>query len=105
MRELYFNNHIDDAEYSGKLYGLGQTFTGSNGMTDPGRGGATIAEREDRNSIREAHNKTPGAGASQNQGLSMGMGQLTGNIQTPGSYGPMGANGPYLRTAMVGGGR
>src|SRR6267154_3325845 len=48
MRELYFNDQIDDAEYNCKLYGLGQTFAVSNGITDTGRGGATIAEREDR---------------------------------------------------------
>jgi CCR4-NOT transcription complex subunit 7/8 len=107
MRELYFNDHIDDAEYSGKLYGLGQTFSASNGIADPGRGGATIAEREDRGSAREAHNQTPGAGASQNQGISIGMGPLpTGAIPTPlpsTTYTPMGTNGPYLRTSLVGG--
>jgi CCR4-NOT transcription complex subunit 7/8 len=107
MRELYFNDHIDDAEYSGKLYGLGQTFSVSNGMADPGRGGATIAEREDRGSTREAHNQTPGAGASQNQGIGIGIGPLpAGAIPTPlpsATYGPMGTNGPYLRTSLVGG--
>src|ERR1700761_7389754 len=56
MREIYFNDHIDDAEYSGKLFGLGQTVT--NGiMGDPGRGGATLAEREDRSVARETHNQ------------------------------------------------
>ncbi|RDB15329.1 CCR4-NOT transcription complex subunit 7 [Hypsizygus marmoreus] len=102
-RELYFNDHIDDAEYSGKLYGLGQTFTVSNGLTDPGRGGATIAEREDRGSAREAHNQTPGPGAG---GQQMGMGPMQGGMPTPlpssVSYG-MGTNGPYMRTGMVGG--
>lgn len=50
MREIYFNDTIDDAEYSGKLYGLGQTFAVSNGVaSDSVRGSAaTIAEREDR---------------------------------------------------------
>jgi CCR4-NOT transcription complex subunit 7/8 len=107
MRELYFNDQIDDAEYNGKLYGLGQTFSVSNGMADPGRGGATIAERDDRSSLRENHNQTPGAGTGQNQGAGMGIGPLptptlVGSMQTPGSYGPMGANGGYLRSTMVG---
>lgn len=113
MRELYFNDHIDDAEYSGKLYGLGQTFSVSNGLSDPGRGGATIAERDDRGSARDVHNQTPGPGASgsqqQSQGVSLTMGQIQSgalqNTMTPGTYGPMGANGPYMRTSLVGGGR
>lgn len=106
MRELYFEDRIDDAEYSGKLYGLGRTFTVSNGFTDPGRGGATIAERDDRGSARDAHNQTPGPNSSaQNQ---MGMGPMQqGPLQTPlpssVSYGPMGTNGPYMRTSLVGG--
>ena len=80
MREIYFNDHIDDAEYNGKLYGLGQTFSVLNGMADPGRGGATIAERDDRGSARESHNQTPGGGVSQNQNLAMSMG---GPLPTP----------------------
>jgi CCR4-NOT transcription complex subunit 7/8 len=112
MREIYFNDQIDDSEYNGKLYGLGQTFPLSNGMADPGRGGATLAEREDRGSARETHNQTPASGVAQNQ---MGMGgplptpALGGSIPTPlpsaTSYGPIGANGSYIRTTMVGGGR
>lgn len=113
MRELYFNDHVDDAEYSGKLYGLGQTFSPSTGLTDPGRGGATIAEREDRSSARDAHNQTPAPNAqpSQNQNVSMSMGQTpSGSLPSTlplGSYGPMGANnGPYgMRTSLVGGAR
>ncbi|KAK7690387.1 CCR4-NOT transcription complex subunit 7 [Cerrena zonata] len=109
MRELYFNDHIDDAEYNGKLYGLGQTFTVSNGIVDSVRGSAaTIAEREDRGTSREVHNQTPGPG----QGA-LGMNSLTtpsmaGTMSTPltSPYGPMGVNGPYMRTAIgVGGGR
>src|ERR1700730_16454348 len=61
MRELYFGDHLDDAEYNGKLYGLGQTFSTANGLADPGRGGMTIAEREDRALSRELHNHTPGS--------------------------------------------
>ncbi|KAG5644899.1 CCR4-NOT transcription complex subunit 8 [Asterophora parasitica] len=102
-RELYFSDKIDDAEYSGKLYGLGQTFTVSNGLADPGRGGATIAEREDRGSARESHNQTPGPNSSQNP---MVMGPMQSGMPTtiPSSvsYG-MGANGPYLRSSLVGG--
>ena len=111
LREIYFDDHIDDAEYSGKLYGLGQTFSVSNGLTDPARGGATIAEREDRGSARDAHNQTPGPnnGANQpSQNVSMALGPMSAGLpsaMTPGGYGPM-ANGPqaYMRT-MVGGGR
>lgn len=108
MREIYFDDHIDDDEYSGKLYGLGQTFSMTNGLTDPSRGGATIAERDDRGSAREIHNQTPGSngGASQQQGVNLGLGQLPGGIpsgMTPSGYVPL-TNGPpaYLRT-MVGG--
>jgi len=110
MRELYFDDHIDDDEYCGKLYGLGQTFSMSNGLTDPTRGGATIAERDDRGSAREVHNQTPGPNATtqQTQTVAMGLNPMQGGLptgMTPGGYGPM-ANGPpaYLRT-MVGGGR
>lgn len=116
MRQVYFNDQIDDTEYNCKLYGLGQAFTVSNGITDTGRGGATIAEREDR-VPRDSQNQTPGPGASsvpQNQGV-MGMGvplpsaALGGVLSTPlpsgTSYGPMGANGPFMRTAIGVGGR
>ena len=112
MREIYFNDQIDDAEYSGKLYGLGQTFAISNGLTDPTRGGATIAERDDRGSAREVHNQTPGpnnnTATQQTQNVTMTLGPMQAGIpsaMTPGPYGPMG-NGPpgYMRT-MVGGGR
>ena len=110
MREIYFNDQIDDAEYSGKLYGLGQTFAISNGLTDPTRGGATIAEREDRGSARDVHNQTPGPNntTQQAQNVNMALGPMQAGISsamTPGPYGPMG-NGPpgYMRT-MVGGGR
>ena len=114
MREQYFNDCIDDAEYNGKLYGLGQTFSILNGMADPGRGGATIAERDDRSSARESHNQTPGGGVSQNQSMTMTMGgplptPLSGSMPTPlpsaTPYGPMGANGTYIRTAIGVGGR
>lgn len=109
MRELYFEDHIDDAEYNGKLYGLGQTFSGANGMADPGRGGATIAERDDRNVARDGQNQTPGGGASQNQGVPMGMGALqssmSSSMSSSNAYGPMGSNGTYIRTAIGVGGR
>lgn len=108
MREIYFDDHIDDNEYSGKLYGLGQTFSMANGLTDPSRGGATIAERDDRGSAREVHNQTPGpnGGASQQQTVTMSLNQLPGVIptgMTPSGYGPL-SNGPpsYLRTMVAG---
>ena len=114
MRELYFKESLQDpekaeklrSEYSGKLYGLGQTFSIANGIADPGRGGATIAEREDRTVTRE-RSQTPAPGPGQGVSLAgqaavMGMGGGMG-MPTPG-YGPL-ANGPYMRTQMVGGAR
>jgi CCR4-NOT transcription complex subunit 7/8 len=107
MRELYFNDQIDDAEYNGKLYGLGQTFTFSNGMADSCRGGATLAEREDRGSTRETHNQTPAMGVGQNQ-MNMAGTTTGGTAPTPlpttTPYAPIASNG-YIRTTMVGGGR
>ncbi|PIL22848.1 hypothetical protein GSI_15543 [Ganoderma sinense ZZ0214-1] len=121
MREEYFNDTLDDPELSGKLYGLGQTFTLQNGVAETVRAGtaATIAEREDRAGPslalagREAHNQTPGPAGPPGHGV-MGMG---GALTTPvmagampaqmptTPYGPM-ANGPYMRTPIgVGGGR
>lgn len=48
MREIYFNDRIDDAEYNGKLFGLGTTATlaytngsDTNGISTPGAGGAS----------------------------------------------------------------
>jgi CCR4-NOT transcription complex subunit 7/8 len=109
MRELYFNDQIDDADFSGKLYGLGQTFTVANGLADPGRGGATIAEREDRgSSARETHNQTQSAASSTQTQMGMGpmqSGALPNALPSSVSYGPMGTNGAYLRTSLVGGGR
>jgi CCR4-NOT transcription complex subunit 7/8 len=112
MREIYFDDRIDDEEYSGKLYGLGQTFSVTNGFTDHSRGGATIAERDDRGSAgREGHNQTPGPNGGttqQTQPVPMSINPLQGGMPTsitPAGYGPL-TNGPtpYLRS-MVGGGR
>ena len=109
MRELYFNDNIDDAEYNGKLYGLGQTFTVPNGITETVRGSAaTIAEREDRGPARDTQNQSSNSAQVQ----MMGMAALTtpamaGAMPAPlptSPYGPL-ANGPYMRTTMVGGGR
>lgn len=111
MRELYFNDTIDDAEYNGKLYGLGQTFTVPNGITESVRGSAaTIAEREDRGPARDSQSQVSASAQVQ---MAMGMSALTtpsmaGAMAAPlptSPYGPLGANGPYMRTAMVGGGR
>jgi len=118
MRELYFSDEVDDLEYNGKLYGLGQTFSVQNGFGDAVRGGATIAERDDRNVVaREVQNVTPGGNnnngvvGQQTQGAVMGMGVP---IQTPSlggvpsgttTYGPLGGSNPYMRTAVGVGGR
>ncbi|KAG6853569.1 hypothetical protein C0991_003165 [Blastosporella zonata] len=102
IRELYFNDQINHAEYSGKLYGLGQTFTVSNGLTDASRSGATIAEREDRGSVREAHNQTPGPPPPNGMPMNAMQGGMPTSMPSSVSYG-MSANGPYMRTSLVGG--
>jgi CCR4-NOT transcription complex subunit 7/8 len=93
MCELYFQDQVDYAEYNGKLYGLGETFSQTNGPPDPGFGGATPAEREDRRV----------------DGPSAGSGAQSVQVPTqmpPGAgYGPMATNGAFIRTSMgVGGG-
>lgn len=108
MREDYFNNTIDDKEYSGKLFGLGSSAGALSGIPDPSRTGMTTAEREDRMPMRELHNQTPGSGGmSSSQSVSMGgISMGTGGIPAPmpmSSYGPLGTNGPYMRTSLVGG--
>ena len=114
MRELYFNDKLDDAEFSGKLYGLGQTFSLANGMAEPGRGGVTIAEREDRGSVRETHNQTPGPPVPTNaptQNVSIGIGPhppsgIGGAIPASlSSSAPYTLANGYLRSTMVGGTR
>ncbi|KAI0041734.1 CAF1-domain-containing protein, partial [Auriscalpium vulgare] len=104
MRELYFHDQVDHEEYNGKLYGLGETFTLSNGLPDPGRGGATIAEREDRGMTREAQAHAAANGAAQAQ-MSV-MQSLAGQMAPNGGYAPMNANGAFIRTSVgVSGGR
>ncbi|TCD63248.1 CCR4-NOT transcription complex subunit 7 [Steccherinum ochraceum] len=104
MREIYFNDVIDDAEYSGKLYGLGQTFTVSNGIaSDTVRGSAaTIAEREDRGGA--AQRTAEAANANPSTPMGMGTPSMAGALAA-GSYGPMAGNGPYMRTTIGVGGR
>lgn len=110
IREIYFNDQIDDAEYSGKLYGFGQTVPLTNGLSDPGRGGATLAEREDRQpQVSRDHNhvQTPGPNSATIQtpgvlNLSAMQGGPLQSAMTPG-YGPL-SNGPFgMRTTLVGG--
>jgi CCR4-NOT transcription complex subunit 7/8 len=94
MREIYFDDLVDDTEYNGKLYGLGQTFSPTNGIPDPGRGSAaTIAEREDRGLPRE-HTQTPGP-----MGQSIHTPSLNSNMPPSTPYGPM--NGGYIRTMVT----
>lgn len=118
MRELYFNDRIDDAEYNGKLYGLGQTvpatLTLTNGhltLTEPGSGmglglrsGATIAERERAPLTRDAQGQGQ-QGANQS---AMGA----GGLPTPGLgafpsalTAPYAMNGSFMRQINVGGDR
>ncbi|KAF5382332.1 hypothetical protein D9757_008461 [Collybiopsis confluens] len=100
MVEIYFQDGFDDNEYNGKLYGLGQTFTVMNGsLADSGRpGAATLAEREDRNPTREMQ---PSSAQTPLVAMAMAMPTMSSQM-APSAYGPM-ANGPYLRTSLVGG--
>lgn len=93
MRELYFRDMSDCGEFNGKLYGLGETFSHANGPPDPGRGGATPAEREDR--------RVDGAPP-----VSAGLpGVQVPSQMPPGAgYGPMTTNGAYIRTTIGSGG-
>ena len=95
MLDLYFHDQVDYSEFNGKLYGLGDTFSQMNGLPDPGRGGATPAEREDR---RADGHSAASAGAS-------GV-QVPAQMPPGAGYGPMATNGAFIRTGMgVGGGR
>ena len=118
MREDYFGGVLDDPDFNGKLYGLGQTFTLQNGVAENARTGtaATIAEREDRAAPlpqAQQQQQQHGNGAGGGPPGVMGMpGALTTPVMagampaqmptTP--YGPM--SGPYMRPPIgVGGGR
>ncbi|KAF5340696.1 hypothetical protein D9611_007412 [Ephemerocybe angulata] len=109
VREIYFGDHIDREEYSGKLFGLGPAFQASNGYSEPSRGGTTIAERDDRQSSA-THNQAGGpnnGNGPPTPGVNL-MGAIPTNLQPPGmgGYGPMqvGGGGPYgMRTSLVGG--
>lgn len=93
MRELYFREMADCAEFNGKLYGLGETFSHANGPPDPGRGGATPAEREDR----RVDGSQPVSGV-----------QVPNQMPPGAGYGPLATNGAYIRTNIgsgAGGGR
>ena len=92
MRELYFLDQVDYAEFNGKLYGLGDTFSQMNGLPDPGRCGATPAEREDR--------RTDGPSAAS---AAPGV-QVASQIPPGAGYGPLATNGAFIRTGMGGGG-
>ncbi|KAH9999597.1 CAF1-domain-containing protein [Russula compacta] len=95
MRELYFHDLDDYSEFNGKLYGLGDTYSQMNGLPDPGRGGATAAEREDRRADGpSAANPAPSV-------------QVSAQIPPGAGYGPMATNGAFIRTSMgvSGGGR
>jgi len=93
MREIYFDDRISDDEYSGKLYGLGQTFSTTNGFTtDPSRGGATIAERDDRGLGREVHNQTPVNGGA--------VAGTTGMVGVSGGGGVVGGGGGGITSSQ-----
>ncbi|KAJ3830663.1 ribonuclease H-like domain-containing protein [Lentinula raphanica] len=101
MIETYFQDGFDDDEYNGKLYGLGKTFTVTNGsLADTGRpGAATLAEREDRNPAREM---APQNSQTPSVAMAMAIPTIPSQI-APTTYAPMGNGPPYLRTSLVGG--
>ncbi|KAH9933235.1 CAF1-domain-containing protein [Epithele typhae] len=106
MRELYFNGTLDDPDFNGKLYGLGQTFSIQNGVAENARVGtaATIAEREDRAGPRAAESQPQQGHGGVMLTTPVMAGAMPAQMPTT-PYGPMG-NGPYMRTAInVGGGR
>jgi len=103
MRELYFNDEVDDDEYNGKLYGLGQTVLAAlvnatngqmdaNGVMNMGMGvgsmsglslrsGATIAERErtplPRDSATGTSQQQQQSQSAQTQGQTPSLGALS----------------------------
>lgn len=74
MRELYFDDHLDDAEYNGKLYGLGQTVL------------AAIAASNANGSLDPSSSTSMGMNMGMNMGLGgysgMGMGSMGMNLGT-----------------------
>ncbi|KAH9060477.1 CAF1-domain-containing protein [Lactarius vividus] len=79
----------DLGKFNGKLYGLGETFSHANGLPDPGRGGATPAEREDR----RVDGSTAVSGV-----------QVPSQMPPGSGYGSMTTNGAFIRTSIGSGG-
>ena len=119
MRELYFQDKIDDEQFNGTLYGLGSSYANGSLVSDTDRtiGAATAAER-DRGPVnitpRQQHSQAipiqaPGLGGP--PGLTNGLGSAGLGGGFPGSLGgPFGAgmgSNPFVRSAMgtVGGDR
>lgn len=72
MREIYFGDRIDDAEYNGKLYGLGPTAaTLANGVGGENGTGAS----------------TPGGGGNGSLSVSSTMSGLAGSAYGGGAFG------------------
>ena len=99
VRETYFHDGNEN-EYSGILYGIGSSWAqlGVGAPADSGRSGVTLAEREDRSSARELMGQTSMVTSTTPSAAVPIMPAIPGS-----PYGAL--NGPYLRTAMVGGGR
>jgi CCR4-NOT transcription complex subunit 7/8 len=95
MLDLYFHDEVDYSDFNGKLYGLGNTFSQLNGLPDPGHGGATPIEREDRRA------DGPSAASAAASGV------LVPAQMPPGAGYGMVTNGGFNRTGMgvAGGGR
>ena len=60
MREIYFDDHINDSEYSGKLLrSRTDVYSIKRARGSGAGGGVIIAERDDRGSVQDTHNETP----------------------------------------------
>lgn len=112
MKQNFFRDSGSEEEYRGMIFGLGQSFTALNGIaTDPTRVSVTtVAERDDRTSTRgAARTQTPGPIAANSQAVgpinltTLGANTLQPPLQA-GTYDAI-TGAPYMRTAMVGGGR
>jgi CCR4-NOT transcription complex subunit 7/8 len=126
-RTLYFSDApLPESEFNGRLFGLGPVFAFPNAAPDPSRGGATLAEREDRGSVAAsvaaavANNAAGGAnaGGAGPQGgpaggappgtpgfahtpASLQASALVNSMAAPQAYGSMAAaGGAFLRSAM-----
>jgi CCR4-NOT transcription complex subunit 7/8 len=116
-RTLYFSDApLPESEFNGRLFGLGPIFAFPNAAPDQTRGGATLAERDDRGSAALPGHSTapsapsvsmpPGVGAGAAPPAPPGFGglqasALASSMAAPQAYGSMNAvGGAFLRGAL-----